>query len=97
MNGIEEMNIRVIINYLLDKLEKDLTDEGIIYSGNVLFSDLDRVCEQVVRLFVARSDLIKNVYRLNIYVNLNWKDNHFDLVNKQTNEFINLVRKETNR
>lgn len=96
MNNHEELTVRLIINYLLDKLEVDLTDEGIIYSGNVLFSDLDRVCEQVVRLFLARPNLIKEVYQLNIYVNINWEDQHFDLVKKQTNEFIDLVRKEVN-
>ena len=93
----QESAIRLIVNYLLNKLEEDLTDEGIIYSGNVLFSDLDRTCEEVVRLYPARPKLWKEIYQLNIWVNLNWEDQHFDLVKKQTNELIKLVRKEINK
>lgn len=85
-----------VINYLIEKLEEDLTREDIIYPGNVLFSDVDRLCEWVVNLsqfFPNRSNLYKEIYRLNIYITLNWEDQHFDLVKKQTRDLIELVRK----
>ena len=83
-----------IINYLIKKLEEDLTKEEVIYSGNILFSDLDRLCEQVVKLSPNRPDLYKNIYQLNTYINLNWEDQRFDLVERQTKKLIELVRKE---
>lgn len=87
---------QIIVNYLLNKLEEDLNDESIVYSGNVLFSDLDRLCEEVVKLY-PRSNLWKEAYQLNVWANLNWEDQHFDLVQKQTKELIELVRKENNK
>lgn len=83
-----------ITNYLIEKLEDDLTKEEVVYSGSVLFSDLDRLCEQVVRLSPNHPNLYKEIYRLNTCVNFNWEDQHFDLVEKQTRELIEIVRKE---